>query len=236
MNFKDVAKNQADNASKDRNVDIVFCIDATGSMFRVLDKLKNNARKFRDDLVVALVEAKTNITSLRIRLVVFRDYGSDTDAMEQTDFFDLPKDQPAFEAALNAIDAHGGGDGPENGLEALYYAMKSKWVTGTFDRQIIVLFTDNDALELGQRAGAAGYPSDMVDLAGLQDIWACESQAQDLYLRDRCKRLVIFAPSGTKYEELGLERTQFNPVNEGTGLEEIDFTDIIKIIVKSATA
>lgn len=232
MNFYDMGAN---NSAKDRNVDVVFCIDATGSMSGVINNLKENAKRFRDELVEALVEAKTNITSLRIRLVVFRDYGQDSDAMEQSEFFTLPGDQAAFENALNAIDAHGGGDAPENGFEALYYAMMSKWVTGKFDRQIIVLFTDNDALDLKERAGSAGYPADMVDMAGLENLWACVGQ-QDCYLRERCKRLVIFAPAGTKYSELMWNRIQFNPVDPGEGLKEIDFSEIIKNIVKSATA
>lgn len=234
MNFNNV---NGQESTKDRNVDIVFCIDATGSMSGVINNLKENAKRFRDELVLELVEAKTNITSLRVKLIAFRDYGQDADAMEESRFFELPKDQTAFEEALNQIDAHGGGDAPENGFEALYYAMKSKWVTGKFDRQIIVLFTDNEALDLKERAGSAGYPADMVDLAGLEDLWSCNgSQAQSSFLRERCKRLVIFAPEGTKYSELVWNKTQFYPVASDEGLKEIDFSQIIKNIVKSATA
>jgi len=221
--------------SKDRNVDIVFCIDGTGSMSGIIDTIKAHARKFQVDLTTALVEAKTNITQLRIKLITFRDYGCDSDAMEITRFFELPDDQDKFEAALNAIDAHGGGDAPENGFEALYYALKSDWNTGTNDRQIVVLFTDADALDLGARASAPGYPADMVDMAGLETIWVCKD-SQESSLRERLKRLVIFAPRGTKYESLVWNRLQFEAVERGTGLEDISFEEVIKSIVKSATA
>ena len=223
--------------NKDRNVDIVFCIDGTGSMSGVIETIKNNARRFQQDLTEALIEANTTITQLRVKLITFRDYGCDTDAMEITRFFELPSDQPQFEAALSAIDAHGGGDAPENGLEALYFAIKSDWVCDKNDRQIIVLFTDNEALDLGARAGSAAYPSDMPDMKGLTDLWSCVGKDQDNNLRERLKRLVIYAPKGTKYDtELKWNRKQFSPVSTGEGLEEIDFTEIIKSLVKSATA
>lgn len=221
--------------SKDRNVDIVFCIDGTGSMSDCINTIKDNARRFQRDLTQALVDARTNITALRVRLITFRDYECDSDAMEQTRFFELPTDQEEFERALSAIDAHGGGDAPENGFEALYYAMKSEWVTGKYDRQIIVLFTDADALDLLERKGSANYPSDMVDMAGLETLWACKDSQENL-LRDRLKRLVIFAPKDSKYENLVWERYQFTPVAKDAGLSEIDFTEIVKSIVKSATA
>ena len=219
----------------DRNVDIVFCIDGTGSMSGVIDTIKAHARRFQQDLTEALIEAKSNITSLRVKLITFRDYGCDTDAMEITRFFELPGDQAEFEAALAKIDAHGGGDSPENGFEALYYAMKSEFVTGPKDRQIIVLFTDADALELGERKGSAGYPSEMVDKAGLETMWVCKD-SQEGYLRERLKRLVVFAPIGTKYADLVWNRYAYTPVESGEGLKEIDFSEIIRSIVKSATA
>lgn len=219
----------------DRNVDIVFCIDGTGSMSGVIDTIKAHARRFQQDLTEALIEAKSNITSLRVKLITFRDYGCDTDAMEITRFFELPGDQAEFESALAKIDAHGGGDSPENGFEALYYAMKSEFVTGPKDRQIIVLFTDADALELGERKGSAGYPSEMVDKAGLETMWVCKG-SQEGYLRERLKRLVVFAPVGTKYADLVWNRYAYTPVEPGEGLKEIDFSEIIRSIVKSATA
>ena len=223
------------NGQTDRNVDIVFCIDGTGSMSGVIDTIKSHARRFQQDLTEALIDAKSNITSLRVRLITFRDYGTDSDAMEQTRFFELPADQAEFESALAKIDAHGGGDAPENGFEALYYAMKSEFVTGPKDRQIIVLFTDADALDLGARRDAPSYPADMVDREGLDTMWVCKD-SQDGYLRERLKRLVVFAPVGTKYANLVWNRYQYTPVESGEGLKEIDFAEIIKSIVKSATA
>ena len=169
---------------------------------------------------------------------MFRDYHDDGDqAMVESPFFELPTDTADFEKFLADISANGGGDGPENGLEALYYAMKSDFTTAAKDRQVIVLFTDAEALDLKQRASEAGYPSDMVDEAGLIEMWACMAQDPGFKLRERNKRLVMFAPDGTKYKALKakLNRSVFEPVNMADGLADIDFKEIIKIIAASAS-
>lgn len=221
-----------------RNVDVVFCIDGTGSMAPCIKSVKGNARRFHLELVSALTDLHSEIDSMRVKVIVFRDYHDDgKEAMEISPFFELPADAADFEKYLANISAHGGGDVSENGLEALYYAMKSDFTTGVKDRQVIVLFTDADALELKQRAGEAGYPEDMVDDKGLVAMWLNASQDKNLKLREANKRLVLFAPKGTKYEEMNnrLNRSVFAPVNMSKGLGDIDFNDIIKIIAASAS-
>ncbi len=225
------------SGSIDRNIDIVFCIDGTGSMGKLIDDVKNNAKKFSSDLTDALLESNTNITSLRVKVITFRDYKYDDDAMEITPFFELPSDQADFEKAVDCIEAHGGGDNDENGLEALYYAMKSDFYTGPKDRQIIVMFTDAGALELKARKTCRSYPSDMVDMEGLQTVWACTSQ-EGCALRSRLKRMVLFAPADTVYEK---ELTKwgkviFVPVDRSEGFEDVPFDMVITEIVKSATS
>ncbi len=224
------------SGTTDRNIDLVFCIDGTGSMHGIIDNLKKHAKRFKNELTEALVEANTNITSLRIKVITFRDYKDDPDAMVESRFFELPGDQSDFEREIDAIDAHGGGDSPENGLEALYLAMKSDFYTGDKDRQIIVLFTDADALELKYRADCPGYPADMPDWHDLCEIWGGARQT-DLKLRSRLKRLILFAPLGTKYEnDFKWNRVTYVPVEPSEGLKELDFSVVIKEIVKSATA
>ena len=89
----------------DRNVDIVFCIDGTGSMRDCIDTLKDNALKFQSDLSTYLLNNNTNITSLRVKLITFRDYGCDVNAMVETDFYELPLDEAEFKQALSEIEA-----------------------------------------------------------------------------------------------------------------------------------
>jgi dolichyl-phosphate beta-glucosyltransferase len=64
--------------------------------------------------------------------------------MLESPFFELPSDEAEFSSFLSGVTATGGGDASENGLEALYLAMKSDFSTGPKDRQVIVMFTDAD--------------------------------------------------------------------------------------------
>lgn len=223
----------------DRNIDIVFCIDATGSMAPCIDSIKANARRFHKEFVKKMTDLNSSITSMRIKLIAFRDYGEDgADAMSESRFFEFPDDQADFENCLAGITATGGGDDPENGLEALYCAMRSDFVTGTKDRQVIVLFSDADALPLGARAGSQDYPADMVDDDGFFNTWmCCSGQSAGLKLRERSKRLVLFAPKNSQYEKIStkLNRSIFSPVTMDAGLGDIDFDDIIEIIAATAS-
>ena len=221
-----------------RNIDVVFCIDGTGSMAPCIESVKSNARKFHLEFVSAMTDLGSEIDSMRVKVIVFRDYKDDGEqAMVESHFFELPGDSAEFENFLAGVSASGGGDAPENGLEALYYAMKSDFTTGAKDRQVIVLFTDSDALDLKARAGESNYPADMVDEAGLIGMWACMSQEPNFKLRERNKRLVMFALDGTKYKTLKsqLNRSVFEPVSMADGLGDIYFEDIIKIIAASAS-
>ncbi len=226
---------------KKRNIDIVFCIDGTGSMAPCIDNVKENAKRFQFEFTQAMTEKyNSELDSMRAKVIVFRDYECDAEPMVISDFFELPIDEAYYSEFLTGVVASGGGDGPENGFEALYYAMKSEFTTGVNDRQIIVLFTDNDALDLKARAGSAGYPEDMVDMDGLINTWNCVTNQQDnpLKLRERNKRLIIYAPAGTKYATLKerMNRCVYEPVDTGAGMEGIDFKEIIDIIAASASA
>ncbi len=59
--------------------------------------------------------------------------------------------------------AGGGGDAPEDGYEALAYAIRLKWNTAenVKKRHIIVLFTDEDAHPLGFGKTSQYYPKEM---------------------------------------------------------------------------
>ena len=189
-----------------RNIDVVFCIDGTGSMAPCIENVKANARRFHMEFVNEMTTTmNSEIDSMRVKVIVFRDYKDDgAQAMVESRFFEMPDDQAEFDDFLAGVSAVGGGDNPENGLEALYLAMKSDFTTQPKDRQLIVLFTDADALPLKdpQRTSSPYYPTDMVDMAGFENTWMCISQDSSFKLRDALKRMVVFAPDGTAYSEL----------------------------------
>ena len=125
-------------------VDIVFCIDVTGSMNPIIDAVKANALGFYDDVQTNLTAKGKNVAQLRVRVVAFRDFVADGDAaLEESPFFTLPADRGSFSDFVNGLVAQGGGDAPESGLEAVALAINSPWTTtGDRRRQVIVVWTD----------------------------------------------------------------------------------------------
>lgn len=221
--------------TKKRNVDIVFCIDGTGSMSACIENVKQNAKRFYSDLIAELIASGSQIDMLRVKTIVFRDYKSDGDAsMQQSAFFELPGDTASFERHLTDIVATGGCGEDANGLEALYYAMNSDFTSGLKDRQVIVLFADTTAIPLKKRAKYQNYPSSMVDEKGLFELWT-GSCTQFVKLKENCKRLVMFAPEKSIYNDIDKKYNNscFYPVEMGGGLGEIDFKSIVRIIAAS---
>ena len=230
--------NSNDIFGKKRCIDIVFCIDGTGSMSPCIKSVKENAKRFYTDFEKAMKDTGSSVDMLRIRLVVFRDYKCDGErAMEESPFFELPTDNEEFSSYLDSVKASGGCGEDANGLEALYFAMKSDFVTGKNDRQVIVLFADTTAIPLKARSGYANYPSYMVDDDGLLQTWMC-TQEYASNLRERNKRLVFFAPDNSIYEEMSQKynRSIFQPVRIHSGMDDISFEEIIKIISASASS
>ena len=59
------------------DVDIVMCIDATGSMGPLIKMVKANALSFYNDFTTRLAEKNKNVNEVRVRVIAFRDYLAD---------------------------------------------------------------------------------------------------------------------------------------------------------------
>ena len=225
--------------SKERNIDIVMCIDATNSMGPCIDNVRNHASKFYRDFVDKMInDYDSQVDSLRLQVVVFRDLECDTEALVKSDFFELPADTALFENYLKGIAPRGGGDIKESGLEALYTAMTTEWEAKRYnDRQVIVLFTDADAIDFGEKSHRTGYPT-LCDEQTMKDVWYARMGNRNT-MQERCKRLVIFAPANSLYQTkitAQLNRSTFSPVEPKKGMADVSFEDILKIVCASATA
>lgn len=215
-------------------VDLTFCIDATQSMYNVIDMVKNNALNFYQDVMAAMAKKAKTIARLRISIIAFRDYKYDhEDAMLQTDFFTLPDDTVLFRNIVSGIEAKGGGDDPEDGLEALAYAIRSDWdrSQGGKHRQVIVVWTDAATHELGFGASDSNYPTGLPrDFGELSRWWE-----NDEYINSNEKRLVIFAPDQPYWNTISdnWDNVIHFPSIAGQGLAEVDYSEIIDAISNS---
>ena len=223
----------ASNYKLTYNVDMVFCIDCTGSMDNIIDIVKNNALNFYKDVTNVMESKNKNITQLRVRVVAFRDYIADGDkAMLVTDFFKLPEEAEAFERCVRSLNAEGGGDDPEDGLEALAYAIKSKWNTeGMKKRQVIVVWSDAETHNLGYGRSMPNYPGKMaVDFNELTAWWGDRQNTG--FVNQSAKRLLLFAPNGQYWSTISdnWDNVIHYPSEAGRGLGEFDYQQIINAI------
>lgn len=220
-------------------VDIVFCIDVTGSMTPVIDAVKQNVRSFHDRLGSAMAEKSKQISQLRLRVIAFRDFPDDPgNAMETTDFLTLPDQQADFERFVSRLHATGGGDEPESGLEALSVAIDSRWERGLDRRRhVIAMFTDASAHQLGNAAArmVATYPQSVPEsIDELFERWGYPS-SQEATMENAAKRLLLFAPDTLPWNVIAADwnNTIFLPSKAGDGLEEFEMEEIINAIANS---
>jgi len=217
------------------SVDMVLCIDATGSMGSIIDRVKSNALKFHEDLSNSMAEKSKNIDLLRLKVVAFRDYYADKEsAMFESAFFTLPQDADNFADFIKLVTADGGGDEPENGLEAVALAIKSEWSkSGDKRRQIIVVWTDASAHQLEKNNGAKppNYPGDLPqNLDELTDDWEGQS-----YMSQTAKRLIIYAPDAYPWTDIAnnWENVIHYSSKAGDGLADVDYQEILSAIASS---
>lgn len=189
--------------------DIVYCIDLTASMRPIIEKVKETACTLHQELQEVMhTNYQRSIRQLRIKVIGFRDvYCDGSFAFETSPFFCLPNDNIQFQRFVDGLEAKGGGDLPENSLEALSMAMQSDWCQ-TLDpsvrkRHIIVLFTDASAhpLEMAAQRAGRNYPPNMPrSYAELIDRWYGQGSlayGADVHMDQIAKRLALFAPKGS---------------------------------------
>jgi hypothetical protein len=220
-------------------VDIVFCIDTTGSMQPVLESVKSSALSFHHRLSTVMAEKGKSISQLRVKVIAFRDFGDRADdAIGATEFLTLPGAADEYEKFVSMLEPSGGGDAPESGLEALALAVRSPWEQGLDRRRhVIVMFTDAPAHPLGSPAAVAArtYPQSIARSEDdLFEEWGYQS-SQSAVMENSAKRLLIFAPDMEPWHGIAdnWNNTIFFPSQAGEGLSEWEMDEIIQTIVNS---
>ncbi len=205
------------------SVDVVMCIDVTGSMSDVIGTVKNNAIAFYDQFKACCSNQGIELRALTTQVIGFRDKNEDASWLEKSATFTLPDQATAFETFVNSLRANGGGDTPESGLEALQAAFnKSDWgVDDGHHRQVVILWTDAPYL-IGTYAS--------VTLDELASKWNTLPSG---------RRLVLFAPNGTcdhggNWNALDSWVNVMHETNISKGFN--DFQYILKAIIGELTA
>ncbi len=217
-------------------VDIVMCIDKTGSMAPIIDEVKSNALSFYQRFVDAMDENDKEVEQLRIKVIAFGDYKADRSPMDESKFFVLPDETDDFKAFVNGIEANGGADTEDDALEDIAVALKSDWTTeGAKRRHAILVFSDAPAHELGKNKGEASYPQGMPeDIKQLAAWWEGTDQTLTSNYQPKAGRLVAFVPNAYPWTEMQAWNRYwpaFSPA--GTGLADVDIQSAIDLMVGS---
>ena len=221
---------------KNRNVDVVFCIDET--IEGLSNKEINNLiQPFVKKLKEEILFKGDEIEQLRVKIITFSDYltaNKDNLAIKESIFFEIPMDTYNYKDYLDEIKLNKQPSDKTNGLEALYLAMQSDFVaTKRCDRQIIVLITGKDALPFQERANCPGYPTDMPKDIEELSAWWMYDQRKSFGLGQKQKRLVIFAPKGTIYDSYvsnHFDQAVFLEFNCDNGWEESRLDNIMRLL------
>lgn len=163
-------------------VDVVMCMDVTGSMGDEISMVKNNALTFYEQFKSRCDENNIILTGLTTQVIQYQDINVDGErALMQSPTYRLPDEQEEFQTYVNGIYADWGGDIPESGLEALDLAFsKSDWgADDGYHRQVVILWTDADFLS------GEGYTS--LTIEGVKAKWDAMPSG---------RRMILFAPNG----------------------------------------
>lgn len=205
-------------------VDVVMCIDVTGSMSDIINTVKNNAISFYDLFDKCCTEEGIQLAALNAQVIAFRDKNVDYNWLQTSRTYSLPSESSEYKNFVNSLYANGGGDTPESGLEALETAFnKTDWGNDDgYHRQVVILWTDAPYL--------IGSYSD-VTLDALASQWKSMPSG---------RRLILFAPNGTAGSNSG----SWEDLNEWTNLIHetdlrkgfSDFEYILKSIIGELTS
>ena len=218
------------------NVDIVMCIDCTGSMGPLLNVVKGNALKFYPDVKAACAEKNKQIDQLRIRVIGFRDSNCDKEkSFADSGFLNIPEQEAEFKNFVNNFEADGGGDEPECGLEAVAMALDSEWTKGGDKRRhVVVVWSDASTHPLEEPSTkTAYYPQGMPsNFDELTDWWEDDQMGK---MEKTAKRCIIFAPDAASWTDMGLNWTNtiHHTAKASDGLSDVDYETIIASIVNS---
>ncbi len=149
-------------AKPDAKLDLVFCLDITGSMVDDIDAVKDAAENIVNQISVG-------VSDYRVAIIGYRDFG-DTTMFEDYSF---SSNKSSIITNINALSVTGGGDTPEAVYEALIRAINNEnnctggWRDGV--AKIIILMGDAPPHEENDGANYQYTLSDVIAAAEAVD-------------------------------------------------------------------
>jgi Mg-chelatase subunit ChlD len=189
--------------------DIVFLLDASGSMKECIQAVTQNISTFVDTLATPDSNGGIQIKDWRIRVVGYRDRDADGEQWLVDNPF--TSDVAAVKSQLAALEAKGGGDEPESLLDAMYtvtqwassdkggQALPNGWRHRHDAARVLVIFTDASCKPGFKAAdGSTGTVTDLIQ--------ACNASKL---------KVILYAPMAPSYTELGgMSGLEWEPVGE----------------------
>ena len=120
--------------AEERCIDLAFCVDETGSMGSYISQVKQHIISIISDIL-----QDPSVDSLRVGLVGYRDHPPQ-DSSFVTQVLAFTEDISEIKAAVNAMEADGGGDGPECMTDGLYEVVRLRWRPRA--AKVVVLIAD----------------------------------------------------------------------------------------------
>ena len=125
-----------------KSLDLVFCMDCTGSMGPYIIKAKESIKS----IVTNIVE-KSGCNDILFGLVAYRDHPPQDDTFI-TKKFNFTNNLEIMQSYLNELVASGGGDGPEALTAALFEIKNMEWREET--TKIVIVISDAPPHGLGE--------------------------------------------------------------------------------------
>ncbi|MBE6260213.1 MAG: VWA domain-containing protein [Prevotella sp.] len=208
------------------SVDVVMCIDYTGSMSGIINTVKENAMSFYDSFKAKCDAKGIGLTGLTAQVIGFQDINVDGDDwFRQSPTYQLPDQREEFNTFVGNIYAMGGGDTPESGLEALDAAFsKTDWgVDDGYHRQVVILWTDAPYL--------VGEAYTKLTVEGVKAKWDAMPSG---------RRMVLFAPTecydwnGGSWSVMDSWKNVIRETNLYAGFSDMDY--ILEALIGELTS
>jgi len=214
-------------------VDIIVCLDITGSMRPCINKLKESIGAFVESLeepvLIKQAQVLVKVSDWRIRLFPYRDLAAPHKLPAMMENFPFVNSTEAFRKQLGdsrVVAKGGGGDGPESTMDAIFRASCSKdWRESSDVKRYIIVFTDNVTLPL-HHTTIGDQPNDLdmfVQIINTNNVSLIVFGVDCL----EYKRLVDLSEVGRKTSRLFRRTTEAKQFFNGSIQQ---FTEVIKEI------